>query len=97
VSGKIRGVAGLITTTTTDRYPRPLVGAYALFILCLIFFSSFIDRQIVGQLAPLIQADLRIRDTAMGLLAHPEWGSKVRDGRLAERREFRTEMRGRLE
>jgi hypothetical protein len=26
VSGKIRGVAGL-TTTTTDRYPHPLAGA----------------------------------------------------------------------
>lgn len=57
------------TTTTTDGYPRPLVGAYALFVLCLIFVSSFIDRQIVGQLAPLIQADLGIRDTTMGLLA----------------------------
>jgi 2,4-dienoyl-CoA reductase-like NADH-dependent reductase (Old Yellow Enzyme family) len=32
-----------------------------------------------------------------GLLADPEWGSKVRDGRLAERRGFLTEMRGRLE
>ena len=67
LSGKICRVTGL--TTTTDRYPRPLVGAYSLFVLCLIFISSFIDRQIVGQLAPLIQADLKIRDTLMGLLA----------------------------
>ncbi len=32
-----------------------------------------------------------------GLLADPEWGSKVRDGRLAERHGFLAEMRGRLE
>ena len=32
-----------------------------------------------------------------GLLADPEWGSKVRQGRLAERRGFLAEMRGRLE
>ena len=32
-----------------------------------------------------------------GLLADPEWGSKVRDGRLTERRGFVAEMRGRLE
>jgi hypothetical protein len=29
-----------------------------------------IDRQMVGRLAPLIQVDQKIRDTAMGLLAN---------------------------
>jgi tetrahydromethanopterin S-methyltransferase subunit D len=49
VSGKIRSVAGVTTTTAaTDRCPRPLVGGHALFVSCLIFISSFIDRQIVG-------------------------------------------------
>ena len=96
LSGKICGVVGL-TTTATDRFPRPRVGGYALFVLRLIFIKSFIHRQIVAQLAPLIQADLKIRDTAMGLLADSEWGSKVRQGRLAERRVFLAEMRGRLE
>jgi hypothetical protein len=51
VSGKIRSVAGVITTTaTTDRYPRPPLGGFALFVSCLSFISSFIDRQIVGAL-----------------------------------------------
>jgi predicted histidine transporter YuiF (NhaC family) len=45
------------------------VGVYALFVLCLILISSCIDRRIVGRLAPLIQADLGVRDTLMGLLA----------------------------
>ena len=55
-------------------------------------------------LAPLdAMHDLLARDevdliaVGRGLLADPEWGSKVRDGRLSERREFRSDMRGRLE
>ena len=55
-------------------------------------------------LAPLdAMHDLLARDevdliaVGRGLLADPEWGSKVRDERLAERRGFLVEMRGRLE
>ena len=55
-------------------------------------------------LAPLDALhDLLARDevdliaVGRGLLADPEWGSKVRDGRLSERRGFLAEMRGRLE
>jgi MFS family permease len=55
--------------TETPGYPRAATGWYALAILCLLYITSFVDRQIVGQLAPLIQADLQIQDTAMGLLA----------------------------
>ena len=55
--------------TAAPEYPRTAVGWYALAILCLLFITSFIDRQIVAQLAPLIQEDLQIQDTAFGLLA----------------------------
>jgi 2,4-dienoyl-CoA reductase-like NADH-dependent reductase (Old Yellow Enzyme family) len=55
-------------------------------------------------LAPLdAMHDLLARDevdliaVGRGLLADPEWGRKVREGRLAERRGFLAEMRGRLE
>jgi 2,4-dienoyl-CoA reductase-like NADH-dependent reductase (Old Yellow Enzyme family) len=55
-------------------------------------------------LAPLHAVhDLLARDevdliaVGRGLLADAEWGSKVRDGRLSERRAYRTEMRANLD
>jgi len=41
---------------------------FVLFLLTLVYGFNFIDRQIVGILAPFIQADLGITNTQLGLL-----------------------------
>lgn len=41
---------------------------FALFLLTLVYGFNFIDRQIVGILAPFIQADLNLTNTELGLL-----------------------------
>lgn len=41
---------------------------FALLLLTLVYGFNFIDRQIVGILAPFIQADLQLSDTQIGLL-----------------------------
>jgi len=42
--------------------------AYVLFVLLVVYTFSFIDRQIIAILSPLIIADLGVSDTQMGLL-----------------------------
>ncbi|MFM2043019.1 MAG: hypothetical protein RLY86_1595 [Pseudomonadota bacterium] len=42
--------------------------AYVLFVLLLVYIFNFIDRQIIGILAPLIKADLGLSDTQLGLM-----------------------------
>ena len=41
---------------------------FVLVLLTLVYGFNFIDRQIVGILAPFIQADLELSDTQIGLL-----------------------------
>ena len=41
---------------------------YVLFLLTLVYAFNFVDRQIIGILAPYIQADLGVNDFYMGLL-----------------------------
>jgi MFS family permease len=42
--------------------------AYVLFILVLVYTFNFIDRQIIGVLAPPIQAELHLSDTQLGMM-----------------------------
>jgi MFS family permease len=51
----------------TDR-PLSSYRAYVLFVLVVVYTFNFIDRQIVGILAPPIKADLGLTDTQLGLL-----------------------------
>ena len=44
---------------------------FFLLLLTLVYGFNFIDRQIVGILAPFIQADLGLTNTQMGLLIGP--------------------------
>jgi len=50
-------------TTVTPQYRT-----FALLLLTLVYGFNFIDRQIVGILAPWIQADLGLTNTQLGLL-----------------------------
>jgi MFS family permease len=45
--------------------------AYVLFILVLVYTFNFIDRQIIGVLAPPIKAELHLSDTQLGLMGGP--------------------------
>jgi len=42
---------------------------YVLFMLIVVYTVNFIDRQIVGILAPAIKAELSLSDTQLGLLS----------------------------
>ena len=48
--------------------PTPRYRTFALLLLTLVYGFNFIDRQIVGILAPWIQADLGLTNTQLGLL-----------------------------
>lgn len=45
--------------------------AYVLFILVLVYTFNFIDRQILGVLAPAIKAELHLSDTQLGMMGGP--------------------------
>jgi len=54
---------------TVKTPPKPVKGrTIALLLLTLVYGFNFIDRQIVGILAPFIQADLNLTNTQLGLL-----------------------------
>jgi MFS family permease len=53
---------------TTPSYPAPRTAWYALGVICFGYVFAFIDRQIIGLLAPDIQKDFDLNDTQMGLL-----------------------------
>jgi MFS family permease len=53
---------------TTTSYPAPRYAWYALGVICFGYVFAFIDRSIVGLLAPDIQKDFSLNDTQMGLL-----------------------------
>ena len=48
--------------------PSKRYRGFVLFMLTLVYGFNFIDRQIVGILAPFIQADLNLSNTQLGLL-----------------------------
>ena len=48
--------------------PSKRYRTYALVLLTVVYGFNFIDRQIMGILAPFIQADLGLSNTQMGLL-----------------------------
>ena len=48
--------------------PSKRYRTFLLLLLTLVYGFNFIDRQIVGILAPFIQADLGLSDTQIGLL-----------------------------
>ena len=50
---------------------RPAYRAWVLFMLILVYTFNFIDRQIVGILAPSIKADLDLSDFQLGLMGGP--------------------------
>ena len=52
----------------THQAPSKSYRTFALFLLTLVYGFNFIDRQIVGILAPFIQADLNLTNTELGLL-----------------------------
>ena len=57
------------TTSSSDvSYPRPAYAWYVLAVIILGYIFAFVDRTIVGLVAPAIQADFGISDTEMGLL-----------------------------
>jgi len=43
----------------------------ALILLTIVYCFNFLDRQIVGILAPFIQADLELTNTQLGLILGP--------------------------
>ena len=53
---------------TTDRRTRPTARVVTLGLLLLVYTFNFVDRQILGILAPAIKADLALSDTQLGLL-----------------------------
>lgn len=53
---------------TAQSYPAPRYAWYALGVICFGYVFAFIDRQIVGLLAPDIQQHFSLNDTQMGLL-----------------------------
>jgi len=53
---------------TAQTYPAPRYAWYALGVICFGYVFAFIDRQIVGLLAPDIQKHFSLNDTQMGLL-----------------------------
>ncbi len=60
-----------LSTDTQTEHQKPFTPAYrtfALLLLTLVYGFNFIDRQIVGILAPFIQADLGLTNTQLGLL-----------------------------
>lgn len=57
-----------MTDPQPPRPPRNRYRTYVLLLLTLVYGFNFIDRQIVGILAPWIQADLELTNTQMGLL-----------------------------
>lgn len=56
------------TEATTEAGPRKGYRTVVLLLLTLVYGFNFIDRQIVGILAPFIQADLNLTNTQLGLL-----------------------------
>lgn len=52
----------------TSNEPNKRYRTYVLVVLTIVYGFNFIDRQIVGILAPWIQADLELTNTQMGLL-----------------------------
>mgnify|MGYP003627287825 CR=1 FL=1 len=55
-----------------NKYKRPgLYAIFALFILMVIYISSFIDRQIIAVLATQIKAELKFSNTQVGILYGP--------------------------
>lgn len=52
----------------TSNGPNKRYRTYVLILLTIVYGFNFIDRQIVGILAPWIQADLELTNTQMGLL-----------------------------
>lgn len=55
----------------SDAAVRPVSAGYrrwVLFLLLLVYVSNFADRQILGALQPLIQADLQLTDAQFGVL-----------------------------
>ena len=53
---------------TTPTYPSSRTAWYALGVICFGYVFAFIDRSIIGLLAPDIQKDFGLNDTQMGLL-----------------------------
>ncbi|MSO97708.1 MAG: MFS transporter [Rhodospirillaceae bacterium] len=53
---------------TTPTYPPARYAWYTLGVICFGYVFAFVDRQIVGLLAPDIQKDFSLNDTQMGLL-----------------------------
>ena len=51
-------------TTTSKSYRT-----FALILLTIVYGFNFVDRQILGILAPFIQADLGLTNTQLGLLS----------------------------
>ena len=53
---------------TGQTKPTKSYRTFALILLTVVYGFNFIDRQIVGILAPFIQADLELDNTQLGLL-----------------------------
>ncbi len=53
---------------TDPKHPSKTYRSFALILLTLVYGFNFIDRQIVGILAPFIQSDLGLTNTQLGLL-----------------------------
>ncbi len=52
----------------TDGGASPSYRSYVLFILVIVYTFNFLDRQIIGILAPAIQEELGLSDTQLGLM-----------------------------
>ena len=53
---------------TENHQPTKGYRTFVLILLTIVYGFNFIDRQIVGILAPFIQADLNLTNTELGLL-----------------------------
>ncbi len=59
------------TESGEQPYPSTFYAWYCVFILFGIYINSFLDRQILSLLVPVIQADMGFSDTQMGFLGGP--------------------------
>lgn len=71
MSGAEEATVGTSVPGGSKSDPEPTRGyrAYVLFILVVVYTFNFIDRQIIGILAPAIKADLGLSDTQLGLMS----------------------------
>lgn len=63
-----------LDATTRTGFSSPY-SVYTLIVLMSVMACSYVDRTLIGVLAPLIKVDLKLTDTALGLLSGPAFAT----------------------